>query len=212
VTNGETATNGETVTEGRVPPASVPGRPAPGNPERAIDRRCLAVLGASGLAALALDVLTKQLAVGALEGRPPVRLFGGALYLVLFRNSGAAFSLGQSYTLLFPIFTLAAVAWIGWMARGLRSVSWAAALGLVLGGALGNLGDRLFRSPGPFVGHVVDFLSLFNDAGQVWPVFNVADSALCVGLAIALLLEVTGRRRDGTRADSAKPTPPQTNG
>jgi signal peptidase II len=52
---------------------------------------------------------------------------------------------------------------------------------------------------------VVDFLSLFDDAGQVWPVFNVADSALCVGLGLALLLEVTGRRRDGTRASEPPP-------
>ena len=71
---------------------------------------------------------------------------------------------------------------------------------LPLGGALGNLGDRVFRAPGPFVGHVVDFVSVFDDAGRVFPVFNVADSALTIGLGLALLLELTGRRRDGTRA------------
>ena len=146
------------------------------------------------------DVLTKQLAVHALENRAPVRLLGGAVYLVLVRNSGAAFSLGRSHTLIFPLLTLGAIGWIGWMATRLRSVPWAVALGLVLGGALGNLGDRVFRAPGPFVGHVVDFVSVFDDAGRVFPVFNVADSALTIGLGLALLLELTGRRRDGTRA------------
>jgi len=74
-----------------------------------------------------------------------------------------------------------------------------AALGLVLGGALGNLVDRIFRAPGPFVGHVVDMISVFDDAGQVFPVFNVADSALSIGVVLAVLLEFSGRRRDGTR-------------
>ena len=91
------------------------------------------------------------------------------------------------------------MAWIGWMALRLRSLPWAVSLGLVLGGALGNLVDRLFRAPGPFVGHVVDMVSLFDDHGGYWPVFNLADSSLVVGVALAVLLELTGRRRDGTR-------------
>ena len=74
------------------------------------------------------------------------------------------------------------------------------ALGLVLGGALGNLTDRLFRAPGPFIGHVIDFISVFDPGGRVFPVFNAADSALCTGVALAILLELTGRRRDGGQA------------
>jgi signal peptidase II len=73
-------------------------------------------------------------------------------------------------------------------------------LGLVLGGALGNLGDRVFRAPGFLVGHVVDFFSVFSDDGHVFPIFNVADSALCCGVVLAILLELRGHRRDGTRA------------
>ena len=79
----------------------------------------------------------------------PVQLLGGAVYLSLTRNSGAAFSLGSDYTFVFPIIALVVLGWIGWMARRLRSVPWAIALGLVLGGALGNLVDRIFRAPGP---------------------------------------------------------------
>lgn len=85
------------------------------------------------------------------------------------------------------------------MAARLRSLPWAISLGLVLGGAVGNLTDRIFRAPGVFVGHVVDMVSLFDPYGQVWPIFNLADSALVSGVVLAVLLEVTGRQRDGSR-------------
>ena len=91
------------------------------------------------------------------------------------------------------------VAGILWMARRVASVPWAVAFGLVLGGAIGNLIDRIFRAPGPYLGHVVDFISVFDARGQGFPVFNVADSALCVGVGLAVLLEFTGRRREGGR-------------
>jgi signal peptidase II len=87
-------------------------------------------------------------------------------------------------------------------------VPWALALGLVLGGALGNLGDRLFRAPGPFLGHVVDMISMFAPYGQRFAVFNVADSCLTVGVCLAVLLELTGRQRDGSRTrPSGTPEP-----
>jgi signal peptidase II len=165
----------------------------------------VAVLLVTAVLVVLLDVLTKQLAVSRLEDRPPVRLLGGAVYLTLVRNSGAAFSLGTEHTPIFPVITVFVVAWIGWMAARLRSAGWALALGLVLGGALGNLGDRLFRAPGPLFGRVVDFVSVFDDAGRVFPVFNVADSALSVGVVLAVLLELTGRRRDGTRTPGSDP-------
>jgi signal peptidase II len=65
---------------------------------------------------------------------------------------------------------------------------------------VGNLTDRIFRAPGPFQGHVVDFVSLFDDGGQIWPVFNLADASLFIGLGSVVLLEWTRRRYDGTRA------------
>jgi signal peptidase II len=148
---------------------------------------------------IAIDLVTKQLTVSLLANRDSVRLLDGAVYLLHVRNAGAAFSLGQDYTFVFPLVAAVVVGWIIWMSRRLASLPWAIALGLVLGGALGNLGDRLFRAPGPFVGHVVDMISVFGDHGERFPVFNIADSALTCGVVLAVLLEFTGRQRDGTR-------------
>jgi signal peptidase II len=146
-----------------------------------------------------LDLLSKIAVVAALEGRPPVRLLGGALYLVVFRNSGAAFSMATGLTWLLSLIALAVVVAIIRLAPRLRSPGWALGLGLVLGGALGNLVDRLLRAPGPLRGHVVDFLSLLAPDGSVWPVFNVADSAIVCGGALLVLLAATGRDLDGSR-------------
>jgi signal peptidase II len=162
-------------------------------------RRALLLLGTTAALVLLADLGTKHLALAALEDRGAVRLLGGVVYLSLTRNSGAAFSLGSDYTWVFPIVTVAVVGWITWMALRLRSLPWAVALGLVLGGALGNFMDRVFRAPGAFVGHVVDMVSLFGPHGQYFPVFNLADSALVCGVALAVLLELTGRQRDGRR-------------
>src|SRR5262249_808037 len=100
----------------------------------------------------------------------------------------------------FPLVTVVVVGWIAWMSSKLRSLPWAVALGLVLGGALGNLGDRLFRAPRPLEGHVVDFISFLSPDGSHFAIFNAADSALTCGVILALVLEVMGRRRDGSRA------------
>lgn len=178
-------------------PAGPEATDAPADGSR---RRAVWVLGATAAVVLLADVATKHLALATLDNREPLRLLGGAVYLTLTRNSGAAFSLGSDYTWVFPLITTAVIGWIGWVARRLRSVPWAISLGLVLGGALGNLTDRIFRAPGPFLGHVVDMVSLFDPYGQVWPVFNLADSALVCGVALAILLELTGRQRDGMRA------------
>lgn len=148
---------------------------------------------------IAADQVTKQLTVALLAESEPVRLLGGALYLVHATNSGAAFGIGASYTFVFSIIAFAVIAWIGWMAWRMRSLLWGVSLGLVLGGAIGNLADRLFRPPGPLMGEVVDMISVFAPDGRVWPVFNLADSALMLGVALAVWLELTGRRRDGTR-------------
>lgn len=149
---------------------------------------------------LGADVLTKVLAVAQLEGRPPLELLGGLVYLQLVRNPGAAFSLATGYTWVLTVVAIAVVVVIVRVARRLRSPGWAAALGLVLGGALGNLGDRLFRAPGPLQGHVVDMVSVFAPDGRAWPVFNVADSAIVCGGILLVLLALTGRELDGTRS------------
>lgn len=164
-----------------------------------ISGRALAVLIGTAVTMLGVDLLTKQLALTNLADRDPVRLLGGAVYLTLTRNSGAAFSIGVGYTAIFPIITVVVVTGIALLVRRLRSLPWAVAMGLILGGALGNLVDRLFRAPGIFVGHVVDFISLFDEAGRAFPIFNVADSSLFCGVLLAVGLELTGRRRDGGR-------------
>lgn len=148
---------------------------------------------------LLADLATKQLALTNLAEREPARLLGGAVYLTLVHNSGAAFGIGAGYTWVFTLIALAVIGWLVWAVTRLRSLPWAVSFGLILGGALGNLADRIFRAPGPFVGHVVDMVSLFDPYGRVWPVFNLADSALFCGVLLAVYLELTGRQRDGTR-------------
>jgi signal peptidase II len=165
----------------------------------ALPRRRLALLVVVASLVLLSDVFSKVAAVAFLEGREPISL-GGVLYLPLIRNGGAAFGLAEGWTAVLALISLAVVGFIAWIARKLRSGPWAIGLGLVLGGALGNLGDRIFRAPGPLRGHVVDFLSLFDPYGRVWPVFNLADSAICVGGVLIVTMALLQRDYDGTRA------------
>ncbi|WP_332874741.1 signal peptidase II [Lentzea terrae] len=147
---------------------------------------------------LALDVLTKVLAVAFLEGADPIKLFGGVLYLTFVRNPGAAFGMAEGMTWILALIALGVAGFILWISRNLRSQPWAIGLGLVLGGAVGNLADRLFRQPGPMRGHVVDFLSLFDPFGRVWPVFNVADMAIVCGGVTIVVLALMQHDYDGT--------------
>lgn len=207
--DGEQMTAGPTPGSGPAGPVDRPatGATGPAGPAEAHGaadatpprRRAVSILFGVGLTVLALDLLTKHLALRALEGREPVELLGGLVYLSLTRNSGAAWSIGADYTWVFPLITIVVIGWILWTALRLRSLPWAVSLGLVLGGALGNLMDRIFRAPGWFVGHVVDMISVFEPYGRVFPVFNVADSALVCGVFLAVFLELTGRQRDGSR-------------
>lgn len=152
----------------------------------------MALLAAAVLA-YGLDLGSKLLVVSRLEGREPVGILGRTLTFQVIRNSGAAFSMGEAFTAVFTAIAVAVVVVIVRVARKLRSLPWALALGLLLGGALGNLTDRLFRSPGVFRGHVVDFISVEHFA-----VFNLADSAIVCGGILAVLLSFLGRALDGT--------------
>jgi signal peptidase II len=160
----------------------------PGRPRRI--RLLLAV--AAGI--FGADLVTKTIVVATLSDRAPVRLLGGLLTLRVLRNSGAAFSIGTSMTAVFTLIAVVVIVSILRTARRLRSLAWAVTLGLLLGGATGNLGDRLFRSPGPLRGHVVDWIELPH-----WPVFNVADSAIVCGGILAVLIAARGIRLDGAR-------------
>ena len=190
--------------------SAAPGSPQlPSTPLPSTPRPQSRVLLLGGIAALVLtaDVLTKVASVARLEERPPLELLGGAVYLVLVRNPGAAFSLATGYTWVLSLVAVAVVVVIARIARRLRSTGWAIALGLVLGGALGNLVDRIFRAPGPLQGHVVDIIALADPVHPIWPVFNLADSSIVSGGALLVLLALTGRELDGTRSVRDAPTP-----
>jgi signal peptidase II len=162
------------------------------------------LVGMAGFA-IVLDLVTKEWAT-KLDPHEPIRLLGGAVYMSLTRNSGAAFSLLEDHTYIFPIIAVVVLGALGFMARRLRSLPWAIALGMIFGGVFGNLVDRIFRAPAPFHGHVVDFISVFDAHGRAFPIFNVADMALVGGVSLAILLELQGRQRDGSRITSEKNT------
>lgn len=151
-------------------------------------------------AVLALDIVSKLVVVATLTPGRDVRVLGGLLYLTELRNMGAAFSFAEGATVLFSLIAVVVAVVIVRASRRLYSAAWAAALGLVLGGALGNLVDRLFRAPGFLRGGVVDFLSVFGPDGHVWPVFNLADSAICCGGVLGVLLTLRGIEFDGSRS------------
>ncbi len=142
-----------------------------------------------GFAVCALDVASKILAVASLSGRPPVTMLGGLITLQLYRNAGAAFGFGPSFTAIYALIAAGVLVAILRASGRLRSWPWTVALGLLLGGAAGNLVDRLFRSPGPMRGFVIDWIKL-----PYFPeTFNIADSAVTVGVALLVLAAVRGR-------------------
>jgi signal peptidase II len=166
---------------------------APARPRR------LALFAAVAVAALTLDIVSKVLVAAKLGDHPPVKLLGGAIYLVETRNSGAAFSVGTGATVVLTVVALAVAAVIVRTARRMHSIGWAVALGLILGGAVGNIVDRLFRAPGIGRGHVVDWISLFSNDGSRFAIFNLADSAITCGAVLAAILALLGVNLDGTR-------------
>jgi signal peptidase II len=161
--------------------------------------RRLALFAAVAVAALVLDIVSKVIVAANLGDHPPVKLLGGAIYLVETRNSGAAFSVGTGATVVLTVVALAVAAVIVRTARRMHSIGWAVALGLILGGALGNIVDRLFRAPGIGRGHVVDWISLFSNDGSRFAIFNLADSAITCGAVLAAILALLGVNLDGTR-------------
>jgi signal peptidase II len=156
------------------------------------------VLLAVAVTVLAADIISKAIVVATLSTRPPVRLLGGLLTLRVDRNPGAAFSIGTSMTIVFSAIALGVIVFILRTSRRIRSRAWALTLGLLLGGATGNLTDRLLRSPGPLRGYVVDWIQLPH-----WPVFNVADSSIVCGGILAVLLAARGLQIDGTVPERA---------
>ncbi len=141
-----------------------------------------------------LDQGTKVWAQRSLDEGDPQQVIGDLLQFHLTHNPGAAFSMGTGYTVVLTLIALTVIVVCIRLARRLGSTGWAIALGLLLGGALGNVTDRIFRDPAPFRGHVVDFIELPH-----WPVFNLADTAICVAAALFVLLSARGIHLDGRR-------------
>ncbi|MEY9843467.1 lipoprotein signal peptidase [Streptacidiphilus sp. BW17] len=128
-----------------------------------------------------------------LEHQNAIQLIGDWVQLDVIRNAGAAFGMGQAMTIVFTLIAATVIVVIIRLARKLYSLPWAVALGLLLGGAFGNLTDRIFRSPGLFRGEVVDFISVKHFA-----VFNLADSAIVCGGILVVLLSFLGTNPDGS--------------
>jgi lipoprotein signal peptidase len=141
-----------------------------------------------------LDQVTKVLIVQVMPTHSDVRLLGGLLTITYTRNPGAAFSFGTGSTWVFTVIAVAVAVVIVRTSRHLESTPWALCLGGLLGGAVGNLTDRVFRAPHPFQGHVVDFIRPSHFA-----VFNVADSAITCSAIGMVLLSVLGLEYDGRR-------------
>ncbi|MER7727356.1 signal peptidase II [Streptomyces sp. NPDC096323] len=156
-------------------------------------RRRIVLLFCVAVLAYLLDLGSKMLVVAKLEHHEPIEIFGDWLRLDAIRNAGAAFGLGEAFTIIFTIIAATVIVVIARLARKLYSLPWAIALGLLLGGALGNLTDRVFRSPGVFEGAVVDFIAPAHFA-----VFNLADSAIVCGGILIVLLSFKGLDPDGT--------------
>ncbi|MGW7281831.1 signal peptidase II [Streptomyces sp. NPDC054844] len=162
-------------------------------PERPRGKRRIAVLFAVAAFAYALDLVSKMIVVAKLEHQEPIEVVGDWLRFVAIRNAGAAFGFGEAFTVIFTVIAAAVIVVIARLARKLYSLPWAIALGMLLGGALGNLTDRIFRAPGVFEGAVVDFI-----APKHFAVFNLADSAIVCGGILIVILSFRGLDPDGT--------------
>jgi signal peptidase II len=176
-------------------------------PPAPVRRRLMATLVLVAGLVLAVDQVTKRLALRHLEENVRVPVVGDLLQLRLVFNPGAAFSIGTGMTWLLTLIAVVVVVVVARVARGLGSRWWAVALGLLLGGALGNLVDRLTRPPGFARGHVVDFLELPR-----WPVFNVADSAISVAAVLIVVLALRGVGVDGRREGARRDEPQEARG
>ncbi|MDP1851450.1 MAG: signal peptidase II [Candidatus Planktophila sp.] len=130
-----------------------------------------------------LDLATKAWAVSQLAHREPIKILGSFFQLTFVRNSGAAFSIASNATLLLSLFGIVVAIGVIYFAPKITSKGWSVVLGLVLGGVLGNLMDRLFREPSFLRGHVIDWMQFPH-----WPIFNIADSAIVLAAALAMIL------------------------
>lgn len=149
-------------------------------------RPAKALLLGVALVCWGLDQSTKAIVVAQVDPARPIRLVGGLLTVHLVRNAGAAFSLGENYTIVFTTLSALVLMFVlvGLLPR-VTHIGWAVALGFLCGGILGNLTDRVVRPPSPLRGHVVDFLQLPH-----WAIFNVADMCVCTAAVMIMIFVI----------------------
>lgn len=171
--------------------------------------RAILALFTVALAAFACDQITKYFVVENLTLGEPVPVLGNVLDFVFVKNPGAAFSLASGATWIFSIAASVVTVLIIVFARRIRSLSWAILFGMLLGGTLGNLTDRLLREPSFGLGHVIDFIRVAGFPA----VFNIADSFIVASMGLFIILTIRGVGLDGQReqklatTDSGPATP-----
>jgi lipoprotein signal peptidase len=165
----------------------------------------LLILVAGAVVVYGLDQLSKFLVVTNLSEGEVVPVLGTVLQWQFVRNPGAAFSLASGMTWIFTILAAGVITFIVWFARRIRSLAWALVFGLLLGGVLGNLTDRLVREPSFGLGHVIDFIST---PWLIPAIYNVADMAIVSSMVLFMILTIRGVGLDGTR--ETKQAPPET--
>ena len=148
----------------------------------------------------ALDFFTKNWAVENLSSSSR-KIIGSFLQITLLRNPGAAFSMATGFTIIFTSISIGVAIFIARYSARITSLGWAVVAGLVLGGVLGNLTDRIFRDPGFLYGHVIDWIELPH-----WPIFNLADSAIVIAAGIAILLTIKNVKPTDFKPTDFKPT------
>ena len=140
-----------------------------------------------------LDQFTKNLVIANLEPQRSYPFLGDVVQLYLTFNKSAAFSIGFGATWIFTLISTVAALAVIWFGTRVRTLGWAIIGGGLLGGIVGNLVDRLTRAPGFPNGQVVDFIEIpFN-----FPIFNLADSAICVVAAVVIILVARGQKIGG---------------
>lgn len=164
-------------------------------------RLSILLLIAIPVVVVAIDQITKAVVIATLPEQQPVPVWPNVLILEFVRNPGAAFSLASGATWIFSILAVAVTVTIILLARRIQSVGWAVMLGLLLGGTLGNLADRLFRPPSFGMGWVIDFINL---PWLMPAIFNIADVAITASVVVLGILVLTGRNLDGSKGSRGK--------
>ncbi|SDY55104.1 signal peptidase II [Herbiconiux ginsengi] len=169
--------------------ASADSASSPRSRRQTFTRWAPLITAAIAIATIAADQLSKLWAEAALSTSERIPLLGDLLGLQLIYNPGAAFSIGEQFTWIFAVLAGLAAIGVGVIAYRTRSLAWSVAWGLLLGGAVTHLADRLFREPGFGIGHVVDFIAYGN-----WFIGNIADVAIFAGAVLILVLSFLGLR------------------